>query len=645
MFKNIMNKINPTIKNLEKELLSDRFDKVSAETLLQSKKININTVNENGETFLHLCLKKKKYRAIKWLLEQGMDINKTDSSGASVLRLIAESGEVELLNSVMKNYNIDINTVDKDGRSLLQDAVINGHKNMASKLIEHNIDVNIQDKNKRNVAFDAISYGDDKVIEEIITHNDIDLNVIDKNGKTILHENKVLENDKLASKLLERGADPTICDKDGYNFLTKTALKGKAGEAILEVAIRCGCDLNKKIANEKSILMEVMYAFANIPKTEKERRFGLKNIAKQLVRHGIDINAIDNKNETALYDLIRIGDVEGCAFVLENNISINHKNDNEETALNLAILKGVKNLDIILLLLQYDANIKTKNKYNKTIPEILNDIILQTHGLKNLEDNDLLLNIESTGNYLLILKEILALKKFNLNYLNSKGDPLYFEAFLYNEIRIVQLYLKYGIDINLVNKDGHNLFYEYVLQSFKIGKYKDDFRDNLIFLLIKHINRDTVNKDGQNIYTKVATLKECNLSLFRILIDVTKHDYKSTDNLGRTIMHHCVFNGNNELLELVSGVESTLHNIDDNFNMLPITYAALGGHKEIVKFLINKNSNITSSKSIPAKVKEKFAPLLQNFTKLLDECTNKDWKQKLNILHQQLHKDLCCNLN
>ena len=640
MIGKLMGKMNPTFEKLEKELLSSRFDESTASMLFESGKIDLNQKNDLGESLLHTCLKKKKFRAANWLLKNNISLTTKDKIGKNGLRVVVESGEAVLMDTIVNNYDININTKDEDGRSLLQDAVISGNDAMASKLLEHNIDVNIKDKHNRNVVFDAISYGDEKVINSVVSHDKIDLNIVDKEGKTILHDQKVLANDELAKKLLENGADPTICDSTGHSFLSKTALRGEAGQAILDVAIKCGCNLNRKIANKKSILMEVMFAFASIPKIEKQRREGLKRVANQLVRHGININAIDNKNETTLFDLVRAGDIEGCAFVLENGVDVNHQNNYGQTVLNIAITKGIYNLDLILLLLQYDVDPTLKDKKNKTVPEILNDIILQTHGLKELEDKILLSKIHSEGNYLLILKEILSIKNYQFNYLDSTNNPLFFTPFLYGDTNVMQIYIRSGVNINLKNREKHNIFYEYVLHIFKQGRFIKDFRDNMIFLLLNKVDRNCTDIDGQNIYTKVATLKNCNLALFRVLVEVTKHDYKAQDNMGRTIMHYCVFNDNLELLKLIYGVERDIQNIADNFNMLPIMYAALGGKKDIVQFFIQKGGHITTNKQIPDKIKEKFIPLLSNIVKLIEECEDPDWKRKLTILSQQLHKDL-----
>ncbi len=639
MFNKLMCKLNPTIENLEKELLRQIFNQEAAQSILDSRKININNKTNDGQTLLHLCLKNNKSKAAIWLIKQGIDVTQFDSKGNSALRIAVEKGDMGVIDAITTYTNVHINEKDLNGRSLLQDAVIHGHDKVAKHLIGKEIDVNSVDNRNRNVAFDAISYGNNEMIETIITHDGIDLNIVDSDGKTIMHNHKVLTNDDLAAILLENGADPTICDKEGHSFLSHTALRGEAAEAILEVALRCGCDINKKVANENSILMEVMFAFAKIPDSEKQRRSGLKSIAQKLIRSGLDVDAINKNGENALFDLIKLNDIEGCAFLLEQGVNVNQRNNNFETPLSIAIIGGVLYLDLIILLLQYGANPLTRNKHSQTTLEVLNDIILQVHNFKPLENQELLAKIDPTGNYMLILKEILELKKFDFNYLDSTSNPLFFRPFLNGDIATTKLYLQYGLNINATNKDGHSLFYEYVLNTFEEGIYKNDFREKLVFLLVNNSNTNAINKDGQTIYSKVAYLKNCNLQLFRKLVEVTRHDYRAVDNLGRTIIHACVWSSNIDLLNLVYGVERNIQNIADKFNILPIIYAALMGNTTMVREFLKRDAIIKSNKPIHQTAKERFQPMLTNLNTLGVDITNKDCVRKIEILREQTLKD------
>ena len=631
---------NPTIEHLEKILLDKGFSVEDAEDTFDSKKMDLDQVNQNGNTLLHICLKNNKFKAASWLVEKGANLSLQNKSRITPVRIAVEKGNALVINSIVKHGDININQVDGNGRSLLQDAVIMGNHAVAELLIENSIDVNIKDRLNRNVAFDAVAYGDDKIIDKIITMDGLDLNVIDANGNTLLHDPRVLEDDELAAKLLKNGADPTICNSKGMNFLTHTALKGKAGEAMLQVALSHEGDFKSKTTSNNSILMEVMFSFARISKGESDRRDGLKDIAKTLIKHGLEIDAINNDGETSLFDMVKTQDIEGCAFLLEHKVDVNKVNKRYETALSIAILKGIENLDMIVLLMQYGADPTIKNKHNQTVPEILNNIILHVHNLKKLKDHEILNKISPTGNYMLILKEILEVDSFDYSYMDSTGNPLFFIPFLYGDLKTSKLYLKHGLDINVNNNHGHNIFYEYVLKIFQAGKYFNAFRERLVFLLVNEVNIDVVNSHGQNIYTKVALIPNCNLKLFRKVIEVTRHNYNSVDNLGRTIIHSCVWSNNIDLLKLVYGVERNTQNIADNFNILPITYAALLGNKDIVIEFLRRDIVITSRKDIVKAAKEKFQPLLKNLDKLTVDVEDKDFLRKIGILQEQVRKDL-----
>ncbi len=639
MIKKLLRSINPNIESLKNILLAPRFNENQAAQLI--KKVNKDYKFDNGDTLLDLCLRSGRFKAASWLIKQNVEITNRNKDNISSVRLAIEKGDLLVVDTLLEYGHFNINQKDQNGRSLLQDAVIYGYKDIAEKLIKNDIDVNITDNRNRNVAFDAVSYGNNEIVDTVLESENLELNHIDNEGKTILHLNSVLENDNIAEKLLVKGADPTICDPKGYSFLTHTALRGQEGEKLLDVAINHGCNLNAKVADENSVLMEVMFAFSRLSDGEKQRRAELKNVATKLIDKGSDVSAINKFGETVLFDMVRRNDLEGVAFSLEHKVEVNHINNNGETALQIALLRGVKNLDIILLLLQYGADPTIKNKFEQTMPELLNEVILHVHNHRGLVHKEYLAYIDQDGKYMLLLKELLALKNFDYSYFDSLGNPLFFIPFIYGDLQTTKLYSQYGLDINVKNSQGHNLFYEYVLRAFQEGKYFQEFRGNLVYLLQNKANVNATNKHGQSIYSKVALIPNCNLKLFRKLIEVTRHDYTSIDNMGRTIMHSCVWSNNVELLKLVYGVERNIQNIPDNYNILPITYAALFGKFEIVNEFLRKDAIITSGLTIPKAVKEKFKPLVANLGKLIEKIDpeDKDLIRKFGILKEQIEKD------
>ena len=645
MLNKLMSKINPTFEGLVKELLSDNFNKKTALDIINSSKVNINQQNHNGDTVLHLCLYNFGFNEAIWLINQNIDTSIKNNDGLTVLRVAVQKGNTEVVDKLIRQSTVDVNEIDSSKRSLMQDAVIYGHKNIVSLLNLYIEDINTLDNNNRNVMFDSIAYGDNELTNQLLENKDIDLNVIDNCGKTILHHPNIENNEELAINLLEKGADPTICDKDGNNFLLKAALKGKHGESILKTAVRLGCNLNTKVSNKNSILMEVMFAFSKISSHESDRRDELKSIAKRLINYGIDTKAINMQNETVLFELVRLCDIEGCAFILEHEININHQNDDKETALFMAIYKGVKNLDLIILLLQYGADPSLKNKNNQCVVEILNNIVLHTHQKKRLECKKTLNLISSNGNYLILLKEILQGGRSSYEYFDSIGNPLFFMPFLCDHFELTKLYLKIGVDVNIKNKIGNSLFYEYNLMKFEKKEFCNRYRQSLIFLLSNHANILSKNKDNQTVFSKIPLIPNCNLDLFRTLIEVTRYDYTIQDNRGRTIMHSCVWGNNLQLVNLIYGVGKNIQNIADNYNILPITYAALFGNKEMVSIFLKKESQITTGLKIPKIVIKNFKPMFNNLDTLTQKCRDPDLLSKIRILVKTIKQDFIDNSN
>ena len=394
MLQNLFTKNSFSENDFLKELTKDNFNEKRLQNILESNKININHTDSNGNSFLHHCLLNEKYNAAQWIIDNNIDLTIQNNNNEHCLNIAIGKKNKKTIQQILKKEQIDINEKDKFGRNILQELVVEGEHDIAKILIENGASVNSVDKHHRNVIFDAMSYGDENFIMYLLSQDEIDLNNIDDNLNTVLHHKEALTNDKIAKKLLEKGADPTIKNISGETFLFKTALRGEEATELVDIALNQGADVDTKTANDNTIFMELVNAYSNLSSDEKERRHHLLAMSKHIVLKGADINTINKDNETTLFQAVRKLDIELTSFLLFSGIDPNIQNIHSQTALSEIAYVGIQNTDIVLLLLEYGASPLIKDKHGKTLFEVLNNIILHIHDKKILNDDFLLKKIQ-----------------------------------------------------------------------------------------------------------------------------------------------------------------------------------------------------------------------------------------------------------
>ena len=639
MFNSILNKFIITPASFLQELYKKELDVEVLDKMLNSKKFSINYQDNDGETFLHLCILKNKFKSAKYLISKNIDVSLKNNKDEEPIVVAISKNNHLLVEVILKAKHIDINQIDKDGRSLLQNAVLSGNAKIAQELIKNSIDVNNKDNNNRDVMFDAISYGCETMIDSLLQVKDISLNTIDSSGQTILHKEEALNNEDLCIKLIQKGADPTICDKHGNNLLYHTAIKGIEGSRLLDVAISHGCNINATVKNNNTILMEALSVFYKLPEDEKDRRESLLKMAKNLVSKGIDVNAINNDGENSLFEAVRNNNYNGCAFLLNEGIDINKQNNLYQTPLLLACYMGMDSIDIILLLLQYNANAGIKNDDSYDILEILNNFILHNSKYQELNDKNYLQYYKEEARYILVLKTILQNSKISLNNNDSCNQPLFFEPLLNGHYDLFSLYISNGFDINSLDENKHNIFYRYVFSVFELNEYFENFRMVILGLINAQVDINIQDIDGKNIFSKILTKDSCP-KLFADLIELSNFKYDTKDKQGRTFAHYAVLSKNSEIVKLIYTKNNEVLNISDGFGILPITYAALLNDVKTVHILLSYgNIYIKSGKQIPSAVKAKFAKMLLNIDNLKNSTNDKDLLRKITILVDQVKND------
>ncbi len=116
-------------------------------------------------------VEKKRIDIVKFLLEKGADINKTDKDGWTALHWAAWSGMGNIVDLLL-NSNANVNTLDKNGQSALMVASIRGNNEIVSMLLAKGADKSFKNKEGKS-AYDLAEmgikqYGDNKPLYEEI---------------------------------------------------------------------------------------------------------------------------------------------------------------------------------------------------------------------------------------------------------------------------------------------------------------------------------------------------------------------------------------------------------------------------------------------------------------------------------------------
>ena len=431
-----------------------------------------------------------------------------------------------------------------------------------------------------------------------------------------MHKEAVLRNDNLAILLMELGANPTIPDKEGNCYLFSAISKGLSSLEIIEKAVKLGHDINVKNRHKSTLLMESISHYLNTTKDREDLRTSHLEMVKELIRLGVNLNALDNKNENAFFLATRSENRELIDIFLEkSNFNMNHNNDDGETVLSILALNGIRNNDLINFYILNGANPSLENIFGKSLIEILIDIILYIENKRTLENKYIKL-LNENAEYPTVLENILKTSDTNMNKLNSKGRPLFFDSILNFNFKLFKLLRTKSININEKDQDGNNII-------FRLMDYdnKDLIKDKKLYLnTIKSLINSGVDINAKNNESltalHLAVGGKCEYTI-RLLLEM-RADCTITDNKGRTIMHTCIWKNTTKYFKLIYNYNKEIINIPDLFGIRPINYAAFMGKKDLVILMLDSGALINNPYKKDPKILDYLKKYHQNIIKITE---------------------------
>ncbi len=211
--------------------------------LVDELKIKPTVLTKNGENVLHLVSKKQdQAEVVKYFIEKGVDVNKVDNEGNTPLINASSAKDLEVVKLLLSEVK-NINAVNAKGESALTNAVKSSSGEVVAFLLEKVADIKVEDKEGNNLAYYWVQsyrvprggfgggFGDqkddlgDKLT--VLQAKGLDFSKPQKDGNTLYHI-AIAKNDLTILKKLEPlQVDVNAKNKEGMTILQKAALTSK----------------------------------------------------------------------------------------------------------------------------------------------------------------------------------------------------------------------------------------------------------------------------------------------------------------------------------------------------------------------------------------------------------------------------------
>mmetsp|Transcript_27947 Transcript_27947/g.79036 ORF Transcript_27947/g.79036 Transcript_27947/m.79036 type:complete len:1538 (+) Transcript_27947:383-4996(+) len=245
---------------------------------------------------------------VRALLREGFDINSVDYDGRTVLHIAAVSGDIKLVEMLVKEFDASLAVTDRTGSTPIDDALDRGHSLLVKFMTERapdGIAVLNTTKYCREMCYASAEGKVDLVARNI--HNGLDPNATLYAGRTPLHIASRHGHLKVAEFLIEQGAHINAQDDEGHTPLFDAIMGGHELMAQLLRFNKAEIDPNLR-SNDREAAMYVL-TFAS---EGDITRLGL------LVDAGINPNASDYDLRTAIHVTASDGMLMTVVFLLEN---------------------------------------------------------------------------------------------------------------------------------------------------------------------------------------------------------------------------------------------------------------------------------------------------------------------------------------
>ena len=302
--------------------------KLSAEVPME-----LNRLNNNNETPLHLAIRSNRFRLAVFLLEHGAEANVENNKGMTPLHIMSENGIKDEGDMLYGDTTFSHEVVNPESRIKDESDMLN----LVLLLLKHGAEVNRGDKGNQTPLHLATRRNQFRLAAILLEHG-ADANAKNKQGMTPMHmlpESRI-GYDELgdaldhALLLFKYGAEANKWNNDKQTPL-HLAIR-KHWFRIAETLLEHGADANAE--GDRGMTPLHMLPESHVA-YEAWGEGDILHLAPLLLRHGADVNRRDEYNRAPLHLAIQKHRFQLAGIFLEHGADVRAESNNGKTPLRM----------------------------------------------------------------------------------------------------------------------------------------------------------------------------------------------------------------------------------------------------------------------------------------------------------------------
>ena len=378
-------------KNIQKLILEGRTEE--AKNLFQAK-IDINEIDENGNTVLHTASKINDADLVTFFIYKGANVELKNNAGDTPLHVAIKNNSKECT-AVLAAIGTNIFARDAKGLSALELGLEKGYD-----------------------YYDAL----------LTTKTGL---ARDTNGKNLIHYLVEAENENALAYCLKKDIPISYLDKNGNSPLTlayaKNSLKGIniASNLILADAIPERKEYSYFEDSVKTRNPSLRFDDGQTP-LHFSAIYGHDAITEFLLQNGASVKAKDVLGSTPLHEAVRYGHKNIVQLLLDNGADPNSQDSLGKTPLLLVIPKQYR-IEISSMLITHGANPNAKDMYGDTPVHIATMSSMDVQMLENLKNGGADINERNKQGITPMSLAVDRLNKEHIKFYTEKGAEIHAE--------------------------------------------------------------------------------------------------------------------------------------------------------------------------------------------------------------------------